>query len=355
MTLLNKFFHFVANAWIMVWYYVSELGKRLSLRPSAFHAAGERAGGHGCSDEVWQIPFILRAQIAFEQLGMDWSKRVSLSIERLEAALQSIRKEVALDEVYDLKAIEERCRRILGYVPHFNPYAPEIFWSGLFVGGAIEFFVNSTAFETASESEASTRIMAAIIALGFVVGVHLLGKHKAQGKSIVLLFVALVGLLGGITWIRENALVAYLKQVRESVPELNASNVDPLVYVLLFCCVQFLFFYAAYHFAIEHYNQHHAEHHRAKMAERRQRLYDSRIAEINRRLNRKALICLTEWDSFQRHFDDCVMIFVERASIYRREGPVGYSRLLLHEPPVVTWSRLRLGTNLPPTHLVAAA
>src|SRR5262249_28839540 len=160
-----------------------------------------------------------------------------------------------------------------------------------------------SALETAGQSEKLTRILALILSAAFVLGVDLLGRHKAHGKSIIVPTLLLTGLIIGITLIREDAVVGYMKHVQASVPELSDGNADPRVYVLLFLGVQVLFFYVAFHWSVQNYHPLLSEHHRANMAARRRRSYDTTLESIDRRLDEIAITCLSEWAEYQRFFD----------------------------------------------------
>jgi hypothetical protein len=342
MAFLNAMLFSISKICVMIWYYCSELGKRWKLRESAFRSAGDRAGRRGCADDLVQARFLLQAKHVLEMIGSHWNSKKLLLVRHWESVQERFRQEFAQDEAHDLKEIEKRCKRRLGYVPRFNPLETEFFWAILLGGGIIEFFLNSSALETGGQSENLTRILATILSLAFVLGVHLLGKHKAQGKPILLPTLLLAGLIVGVTLIREGAVVGYMKRVQESVPELSGGNADPRVYVLLFLGVQVLFFYIAYHWSVQHYDPLLYEHHQAKMAERRKRSYNSTLQSLDRRLDNIAITSLNEWADYQRFFDHRMLILAEAAELHLNDGHVVLPRIQLAEPPVVTWGRLRL-------------
>jgi hypothetical protein len=252
----------------------------------------------------------------------------------------------------DAQSVEGRCRRKLGYVPRFNPFENEFFWCGLIGGGVLDFFVNSSAFETGGQSENATRILALVVSLGFVLGVDLCGRHKAQGKSVWVPVSTLTGLIVFVTYIRQNAVVAYVKQMQDAVPELRGETPDPWVYVLLFCAVQILFFYIAYHLSVQHYDPLLVEYRDAKMAERRARSYRAELMALDRRLDAKAMDILSAWESMPRLWRQRLMVFIERAEMHREEGQMIFSELSLEIPPAVIWARQRLvdrkSRRLPP-------
>jgi hypothetical protein len=155
----------------------------------------------------------------------------------------------------------------------------------------------------------------------------------------------LVGLIVGITVIRENAVVGYMKHVQESVPELRDESADPRVYVLLFLGVQVLFFYIAYHWSVQHYDPLLSEHHHAKIADRRGNSFSAELESLNRRLDDIAIASLSDWAEYQRLFDHRVLVFAEAAEVYWSEGHLSIPNIPLAEPPAVAWGRARLGAR----------
>ena len=348
LTFLNKTFSEIGRSWAKAWHYGSEVSRRRTLSESKFRAAGKEAGRRGF-EEVQFVPFLLQAKNAVERMVFFWNSRKLSTVRSCEASQPlTADKRSQGTKVTISKRFRGSVNSRLGFVPRFNPFRKELFLGALLGGGVIEFFLNSSALETAGQSENLTRILAAILSLAFVLGIDLLGKHRAQGKPILLLTLLLAGLIAGITLIREDAVVGYMTHIQESVPELGAGVANPRVFVLLFLGVQLLFFYFAYHLSVPYHDFLLSEYHDAKMAERGRRSGNVALESIDRRLDSIAVVCLNEWGEYQRFFDHRVLIFIEAAEVHRDEGHMVFSRLDLAEPPVVTWSRRRLGDKQSP-------
>lgn len=354
MNFLSNLFYRICQFCQLIWWYCSQLIERWKLRGAAFRQAGDVAGRRGNADDVRLVPFLLQAKAVFERMAARWSSKKWFAIRHWETIRGRYGQELLECERPDVKGVENRCKRRLGYIPKFNPFAVGCYWATLIGGGVIEFFLNSSALETGGQSEDLTRSLALILSLAFVFGVHLLGKHKAQGKSILVPLALLIGLVAGITLIREDAVAAYVKHVQESVPELGAETADPRVYVSLFFGVQALFFYVAYHLALQHHDPLLSEYHVAKMTERRIRSCKASLYSIDRRLEEMAIEFLSEWNDWQRFFDHRVMVFIEAAEVHRSEGRMAFSPLHLEAPAVVDWSRSQVGRTPPPA-LTAAS